>query len=925
VDKIYYSLVRQRALPFIMKSCFTGFFLCVSYAAAFAQSSITLLPVADAYVRNGSYAATNYGSSTSLVVKSATESGFIRASYLKFSLSTVSAVSSAKLRLYGRNVDNTERVSFSCYGVNNDSWTESGITYNNAPTALTTPSASASVTGVAQYSELDVTDYVKAQFGSDKIVSFAIKDLANQYLKLAFNSKENSQNKPQLIIATSGGTSGGGGGVVTSSNADLFIENLDKFPSNDRFIFSRIQVPWTRDGQHYNGNHDSLTVRIHNKGISNLIINNLTLSNSTTWKFVKLKGINYSASTSLPLTISSGTYADLTVKFVASNPASRVIILHDTLTIASNDGKATVFFDGLWQKKGEDVNEPHAQEVINAFGFKTKTGYGFSDPDKGNPTKLKGDEIKPSYFVRADASLPVSITQIGAYHVCCTTAETLRWYAKGSTTRTSIFTHIGKDAQSLLPRKATPNTVAAGVINPTTAFGFNVGKNWTDASKNYLGKRGILVWKAIDAKGNIIPNSYIIGNDYLGGEHTNYDYNDNMYFVRNIRPEVGSAFFSALAANSSALDFGQKVLQTSNSLTLTLSSLGKSYSDGSKDPAITISSVAIVGENKSEFSASMPAKTTLYPQENTTLAVRFKPASQGLKIADLLIYYNNSQSPLRVPLYGIAKASSTTVTANYRVNSGSSSSLIINGKTWSADNKYSFDNLEPYGNSNLTKIACTDEDALYLREQSSNADKAPFRYEFPVSNGDYVVRLHFAEVYWGAPGSGVSGGAGSRVMSVSLENKLRLINLDVSREVGSATALVKNIPVTVTDGKLNINFSASVNRPMVVAVEVYSFRSSSARPSDFVGLENNLKKVRVYPNPVQKTINIQFPSNYAGNTNLQIVDAIGRIYNIGKVNLQAGGSNKEINISNLSLKPGYYYLKVVSDVRPVEAIKLIVP
>ncbi len=75
----------------------------------------------------------------------------------------------------------------------------------------------------------------------------------------------------------------------------------------------------------------------------------------------------------------------------------------------------------------------------------------------------------------------------------------------------------------------------------------------------------------------------------------------------------------------------------------------------------------------------------------------------------------------------------------------------------------------------------------------------------PVTNGDYVVRLHFAEIVWGAPGNGLTGGAGSRVMNVSLENQLRLINFDVAKEVGPAAALVKNIPVTITDGKLNID------------------------------------------------------------------------------------------------------------------------
>lgn len=901
-----------------VKYSFTGFFLLFAFSHVAGQSANTLLPQADAYVRDGSYAAINYGSDTSLVIKGSTTAGYSRSSYLKFGLQSVARVNSAKIRMYGRNMDNTASINISCYNIDNDSWAENSITFNNAPATSASAIASAGVNSQGQYYDFDVTNYVKAQFGGDKVVSFLLKDAAAQNQVVAFNSKENSKNKPLLIIDTSSST-------ATASNSDLFIENLDKFPSNEHFTFSKIQVPWSRDGINYNGNHDSLTIRIHNKGINNLIIKTLAISDTTNWKFVKLKGVDYKA-TSLPLTISSGTYADLTVKFVAVDAATKIKILHSNLTIVSNDDKSpskTITFDGLWERKGEGSNEPSVQDIINTFGFKTRTGYGLTDPDQGDPTKIKGDEIQPSYFLRADTSLPVSITQMAAYHGCCTSTEKISWFAKGSTTVSSVFTHIAKDGQTLLPRKATPNIVAAGVMSPTTAFAFRIGsKNSTDASLNLGGKKGFLVWKAIDANGNIIPNSYIIGNDYLGTSGTNYDYNDNVYFVKNLKPEKGSAFFSELTAASSSVDFGEKLLQNTNSIQLNLASLGKTYSDGSKDPTITISSVSIVGENKSEFTASMPVKTILNPQENTSLTVGFKPASQGLKIADLLIYYNNSQSPLRVPLYGIAKATGTTVTANYRVNSGSSSSLTINTKTWGADNQYSFDNLEPYANSSLKKIAGTDEDPLYLREQSSNGDKKPFRYEFPVANGDYAVRLHFAELYWGTPGSGFSGGAGSRVMSVSLENKLRLVNLDVAQEVGSATALVKNIPVTVTDGKLNINFSASVNRPMVVAVEVYSFRSSAARP---ITVDNNVKKVNVFPNPVQNMLNIQFPSSYKGNYNLQIADAAGKVYNIGKGQLQGGGSNMTVNISQLALKPGLYYLKIISDVRPVEAIKLIVP
>jgi hypothetical protein len=212
-----------------------------------------------------------------------------------------------------------------------------------------------------------------------------------------------------------------------------------------------------------------------------------------------------------------------------------------------------------------------------------------------------------------------------------------------------------------------------------------------------------------------------------------------------------------------------------------------------------------------------------------------------------------------------------------------------------------------------------------------------------VENGNYVVRLHFAEIYWGTPGAGISKGAGARVMSVNLENQLRLVNLDLVQEVGAASALIKNIPVTVTDGKLNIDFSATVNRPMISAIEVYSFdagavltKAESIRPPDgnnnpeFISLTeaneriNVFEKPMVYPNPLHNKFNIKFPAIYKGHMTLQITDVSGRVYEIGKTRLRAGGSNMEVNLSRLGLKPGVYLLKFVYAERQTEVVKLLI-
>jgi hypothetical protein len=661
-----------------------------------------------------------------------------------------------------------------------------------------------------------------------------------------------------------------------------------------------------------------------------LVVSSIALSNKINWKIISLKGTAFNPSMALPLSIAPGTFADMQVKFIPPDSAIRVRFILDEISIVSNDDKQpnkTLYLRGLFQREGEGSKEPRAQEMINIFGFKSKTGFTSTDPDKGSASKPKGDEVISSYYVRADPSKPVTARQMGAYHGCCNASETLQWHPKGNTgSLSTAVSHVAEDGQRLLTRRSrnATYTPSEGSFNPTVPFGFKVGsKDWTDTLLTPNRLIGVRVWKAIDASGYVIPNAYIIANDYLGSSFTNYDY---------IRPEFGPASTSALTSTPSAVDFGEKILQSNNTFNLNIKSLGQVYANGSQDPAINISSVAVAGENSSEFTASLPAKTTLSPQETTTLTIDFNPISEGLKIADLLIYYNNAGSPLRVPLYGIAKASSTTVTVPYRINSGSSSNVTVNGKTWVSDVPYAFDNLEPYTNSLLKQISATDEDVIYLREQSSNGDKRPFRYEMPISNGNYVVRLHFAEIYWGAPGAGLTGGAGSRVMSVQLENELKLINLDVAQEVGSASAFIKNIPVTVSDGKLNINFSASTNRPMVCAVEVYKFTGGSATTAysdnsislNQQELVTNSKSV-VYPNPLHNKFTIQFPSVlYQGNVQLQLVDVSGRIYELGKINLRPGRTSMDVDVSKFHLKPGVYFLKILSESNKSEYIKLVV-
>src|SRR5204862_634627 len=54
-----------------------------------------------------------------------------------------------------------------------------------------------------------------------------------------------------------------------------------------------------------------------------------------------------------------------------------------------------------------------------------------------------------------------------------------------------------------------------------------------------------------DRNGKIVPNAYLLAQDYTGLSYSNYDYQDNIYLVENVRPESGPSAPANLAAAGS--------------------------------------------------------------------------------------------------------------------------------------------------------------------------------------------------------------------------------------------------------------------------------------------------------------------------------------------------------------------------------------
>jgi len=173
------------------------------------QSSTIRSAIADAYVRDGSFAGKNFGSDTALLSKTCNYSGYSRKIYLKFDLSNAPAnASQIVLRLYGNRSSTgaeTASAAQSVYGASSDNWSETGITWNARPTAATSALAGVIGSGYApHWYEWYVTAYVKSRIAANTpfvslIVTMDMPPSGDEDYD-TFASREAGTNAPQLLF-----------------------------------------------------------------------------------------------------------------------------------------------------------------------------------------------------------------------------------------------------------------------------------------------------------------------------------------------------------------------------------------------------------------------------------------------------------------------------------------------------------------------------------------------------------------------------------------------------------------------------------------------------------------------------------------------------------------------------------------------------
>ncbi len=146
-----------------------------------------------------------------------------------------------------------------------------------------------------------------------------------------------------------------------------------------------------------------------------------------------------------------------------------------------------------------------------------------------------------------------------------------------------------------------------------------------------------------------------------------------------------------------------------------------------------------------------------------------------------------------------------------RINIGGNEYQDTDGDTWLMDQSYGQGNNWGYiggiAVSFSAEINNTADDPLYQDQRHGLQE-----YIFDVSNGNYLVIFHFAEITFEEPRM--------RVFGITMEDKVIVRNLDIYRRFGRDYAADIGLITSVSDGRLNLEFTPKQDLPQMAAIEI---------------------------------------------------------------------------------------------------------
>ncbi|MET0448069.1 MAG: malectin domain-containing carbohydrate-binding protein [Aeromicrobium sp.] len=532
---------------------------------------------------------------------------------------------------------------------------------------------------------------------------------------------------------------------------------------------------------------DTATVALGNTGTKDLRITSLTLGGPQAAQFELVNP------PTLPLTIAPGQTANLTTKFIATSGSKGVRTA--TVTVASSDptqASKVIKLRGGYMGSPEGNSELTLQQIFTLFDSTTSSGstgdsLGNGSENPGAP--MDGDEVRSLQWKRLDTSKPVQAVQLGAFHGCC--GQTENFNINGASA-----THAGAYGQAIYPLKS-DGTKTAISTSPGGNFNIVVAGQTT----NQAAYMAIKMWPVKDAAGKTVPGAWFAGHDYIqsasqcGTGPTNCDFQDNVYLITNALP-VTSSDTTAPAAPAAPTG-------TANATGVNLSWTASTDSDligyrversaAASGPWTNVSGTGLVSGTTFRDTTTGPAAITHYRVVAVDASGNATAGASGPVDTSAITF-----QPLRFNAGGPA--------------------ITVNGVTWAADPAIGTTGYRSYTNPAVTQINGTTDDALYFSTRSDNS--ANWGYDIPVPNGTYLVRLHFVEVYYGAPNSGPNN-VNARRFHINIENgQTGRQNYSILQDVGPVTLDIEQFTATVTDGKVDIDFSATANQPQINAFEI---------------------------------------------------------------------------------------------------------
>ncbi|MFC4150075.1 malectin domain-containing carbohydrate-binding protein [Micromonospora mangrovi] len=182
--------------------------------------------------------------------------------------------------------------------------------------------------------------------------------------------------------------------------------------------------------------------------------------------------------------------------------------------------------------------------------------------------------------------------------------------------------------------------------------------------------------------------------------------------------------------------------------------------------------------------------------------VREFPATASATGQVVVAFTNGAANNATVDGIEVVPAAPNTV----RVEAGGTAAYTDTaGNVWAADNGFTGGAITDRG---AIAIAGTSNPRIFQTERYGMSG-----YAFGLPNGTYTVNLLFAETYTGITA------AGQRVFNVNVEGTA-INNIDIFAAVGRNAALTRTATVSVTDGQLDIGFTAVAQSALVNGIEI---------------------------------------------------------------------------------------------------------